>query len=63
MNIGRVIRVERESQGLSQMEISLRSGYSQANIARIELGRQAGGFQTITDILNALGLDIRVVKK
>jgi transcriptional regulator with XRE-family HTH domain len=62
MNIGTTIREQREILGWSQARLGFRAGYAPHTVSAIERGDRLGGYQTVVDILNALGLDLTVVK-
>ena len=59
MNIGAIIKREREAQGLSQGELARRVGMAPPNLCRIESGDVDPRFSTVTSILGALGLVLR----
>lgn len=56
---GEVLRAERESRGMSQYELSARSGVTQNAITRIETGRRYP--MLVTMRLLAAGLDADLV--
>lgn len=61
LKIGEQIKGARRRQGLSQRELSLRSGVSRARIEALENQRIPDiGFKNLLRIMNAVGLDLRV---
>ncbi len=57
---GNLIRVARHRQRLSQRELARRAGTSQAAIAAYEGGRRSPTLETLTRIVRAAGLDLRI---
>ncbi|MCC4245400.1 helix-turn-helix domain-containing protein [Stappia indica] len=58
--IGSIIRRVRKKRGLSQMELSERTGLRQGTISLIETGNPAARIETLLAILAALDLDFRI---
>ena len=56
LTIGPRIRLERVRQGVSQSELARRSGIAQANISKIESGKQDILVSTLLQICAALGV-------
>lgn len=59
-NIGRIIRVARRAQGLTQTDLAIRTGMAQATISKIERGAQQTAFDSILRLLAALQLEFVV---
>ncbi len=60
LKIGEQIKAARKRQGLSQRELSQRSGVSRARIEALENQRIPDiGFKNLLRIMNAVGLDLR----
>jgi transcriptional regulator with XRE-family HTH domain len=60
LTIGEQIKAARKRLGLSQRELSLRSGVSRARIEALENQRIPDiGFKNLLRIMNAVGLDLR----
>ena len=60
--VGQQIRSARKAKGLSQRELAERSGVSRARLDSLENGRASDlGFRNVVRVLNALGLDLRLV--
>ncbi|HEX2049118.1 MAG TPA: helix-turn-helix transcriptional regulator [Actinomycetota bacterium] len=57
---GNLIRIARHRQALSQRELARRAGTSQAAIAAYESGRRSPTLDTLSRIVRAAGLDLRV---
>ena len=61
-DIGEQVRGARKAKGLSQRDVVERSGVSRARLDSLENGRASDiGFRNVVRILNAVGLDLRVV--
>lgn len=58
--IGSIIRRARKKRGLSQTELSERTGLRQGTISLIETGNPAARIETLLAILAALDLDFRI---
>jgi transcriptional regulator with XRE-family HTH domain len=58
-----ILQEGRRRAGLTQRELAVRAGTSQAAIARIERGRQLPSLETLRRLLRAcdLDLDLRIV--
>ena len=61
----RLIRRERTQQGLSQIELQKRTGITHANISRLECNLYKNGptLETCCQLLDALGLEFKIVRK
>ena len=55
--------LERQKQGLSQKEVSKRSGVSASTISGFERGQFVPNIYTVECIIEALGYELQVVKK
>ena len=57
-----VLRAAREASGLSQRQLAVRAGTTQAVVARIESGKVAPNWETLTRLLRETGheVDLRV---
>lgn len=58
--IGSIIRRTRKKRGLSQTDLSERTGLRQGTISLIETGNPAARIETLLAILAALDLDFRI---
>lgn len=58
--IGSIIRRVRKKRGLSQTELSERTGLRQGTISLIETGNPAARIETLLTVLAALDLDFRI---
>lgn len=58
--IGSIIRRARKKRGLSQTDLSERTGLRQGTISLIETGNPAARIETLLAILAALDLDFRI---
>lgn len=63
VTLGELIRVNRESKGWSQRELSRRCGVPGPTISRIESGERLGGIDTVLRITGALGIDPELVQR
>lgn len=61
--IGRRIAEVREEAGMTQLELSERTGLQQSNLARVESGRYSTRLDTLAVIADALGRKVELVKK
>lgn len=59
----RIIRRNRERLGLSQMDLSLMAGLNKNVVGYVESGKHTPTLPTILKILDAMELDIKVIKK
>ncbi|MGH7701982.1 MAG: helix-turn-helix domain-containing protein [Gemmatimonadales bacterium] len=57
---GELLREARLSAGLSQRGLARRAGTAQSVVARIEGGRTSPSWETLSRLLTALGLEMRV---
>lgn len=57
------IRELRKNSGLNQIELAEESGCTQNTISRIEIGAHRPTLRTFCSILNALGYELKIVKK
>ena len=55
------LRQEREKQGISQMDLSLKAGLSQNQVNYIETGKRTPNLNTILSICNALEINPAVL--
>ena len=55
--------LERQKQGLSQKEVSKRSGVSASTIGGFERGQFVPNIYTVECIIEALGYELQVMKK
>ncbi|HOO51896.1 MAG TPA: helix-turn-helix domain-containing protein [Alphaproteobacteria bacterium] len=58
--IGNTIRRARKKMGMTQSELSERTGLRQATISQIEKGHPAAKMETILSILSALNLEFQI---
>lgn len=57
--IGREMADIRRRRGMTQTELAERCGLAQSHIARIETGRYSVGFDTLEQIAQAMGCEVR----
>ena len=57
-HIAEQLRLAREAAGLSQRELSLRSGLTQSHISQIERGAMEPGLSSLVDLTRALDLEV-----
>lgn len=63
VELGQEVRRRRAEVGLSREQLSTAAGVSRARIEALENGRAVEmGFQNLMQILNALGLDLRLTE-
>lgn len=58
--LGRLIKAERESQGLSQRKLALMIGMHNSHLGRIEAGTCNPSLDTLSRIVSALGVELEV---
>lgn len=58
MKIGKHLRKIRETQNISQENLSLKAGYYRTYTAKIEVGRYSPSLHTIWRIAHALGMTL-----
>jgi transcriptional regulator with XRE-family HTH domain len=56
MNAGEILRQARVERGLDQSDLARRAGTSQAYVSRIERGAVSPSLQTLSRLLNAMGM-------
>lgn len=61
--IGQRIKLLRIEKGLSQRDLAALTGYTNANIANIELGKYSVGLDVLSNIADKLGCSIELIKK
>ena len=61
MNPGQIIRKRRIANGLTQAQLAIRSGSTQAAISRLEHGEISPTFETFERILAAMGEEAELV--
>lgn len=61
MDVGKAIREIRKKQGLSQVELSQKTGLTQATLSNIESGRKRPGPETLDKISVALNIPISLI--
>ena len=57
---GNIIRIARTQQNLTQRELARRAGTSQTAIAAYEAGRRSPTLDTLSRVIRAAGLDLRI---
>lgn len=60
MDVGAIVREARSRSGLSQEQLARRAGLSRAMVAMIERGRRSPSLATLTGLLAASGLQLKV---
>ncbi|MBU1494053.1 MAG: helix-turn-helix transcriptional regulator [Actinobacteria bacterium] len=63
MDIGSRLRVAREASGLTQSAVSRATGIAVPNLSRIESGKADLRMSTLGRMLDALGLEVRLVPR
>lgn len=58
VQIGAAIRRRRIARGITQSDLEIMTGISQANISRLEKGSRDAGINTYLRIFEALGIDL-----
>jgi len=61
--IGQRIKELRVKNGLSQRDLAELTGYTNANIANIELGKYSVGLDVLSNIADKLGCNIELIEK
>lgn len=63
VELGQAVRQRRTELGLSREQLAKEAGVSRARIEALENGRAVEmGFQNIMQVLNAIGLDLRLTE-
>lgn len=62
IRIGRLIRYLRINNGMSQLELSKKTGLMQSSIARIESGKFNVGFDTLQRISEVFDCEVSIIK-
>ena len=62
-NIGLLLKKEREKAGLSQNEVSKKSGLTQATVSRLESGDSGFRIGTLESYMEALGKKLNLISK
>jgi transcriptional regulator with XRE-family HTH domain len=62
-HIAERLRVARKAAGLSQRELSMRSGLTQSHISQIERGEMEPGLSSLVDLTRALDLEVVLVPR
>lgn len=57
------LRELRKSSGLNQIELAEKSGCTQNTVSRVEVGVCCPTLRTFCSILNALGYELKIVKR
>lgn len=63
MHAGRLIRERRLANGLTQAQLALRAGSTQAAISRLECGELSPTFETIDRLLEVMGEETQTVAR
>lgn len=63
MDIGNIIRENRKEKGWSMEALARKANVSYYTILNIENGKHLPSFGVISEVLNALDLEMKVVKK
>ncbi|HJS93059.1 MAG TPA: helix-turn-helix transcriptional regulator [Solirubrobacteraceae bacterium] len=63
MDAGRLIRERRLANGLTQAQLALRAGSTQAAISRLERGELSPTIETINRLLSVMGEEADIVAK
>ena len=61
MDPGRVIREQRLARGLTQSQLALRAGSTQAAVSRLERGELSPTFETFERLLTVMGKEAELV--
>lgn len=62
-DVGRWIEVKLKEQGISQSNLCRRSGITRSTLSAIIKGTRSPGLNTFISIADALGYDLKIVKK
>lgn len=57
-----IIKTLRKEVGMTQKRLSEKAGYNVNTIKHIETGRRIGNWETINNMIEALGYEVRIVK-
>lgn len=60
MDIGHLIRLRREANGLTQSQLALRAGSTQAAISRLERGELSPTIETVERLLAVMGEEAEI---
>lgn len=60
---GDIIRECRKSMGMSQRDLSTRSGVGRVNLSKIETGATIPGTDTFEKLIESCGYEIKIVKR
>lgn len=63
IDVGAFIHAERIAQGLNMAQLGRKAGYNKATIKMLEDGNRIGNFETLSNILEALGYEFEVKKR
>lgn len=63
VNPGELVRMTRESQGLSQERLAIRAGTKQSAISRLERGQVSPSFESLQLLMSAMGQTIELAAK
>ncbi len=56
--LGRIIRIAREAQGLSQRDLGAAAQIDQTHVSKIEQGKREAGLDVLVRIARALGVEL-----
>lgn len=63
IKLGKRIAEIRKAKGITQVQLSERTGLERTYLSKIEKGKYSAGIETIELICNALGHDIDIVER
>lgn len=63
IDFGKWLRTARKEKRLTQKKLGAMAGYEYSTICNIEKGRSGGTWETASNIIEALGYEIRIVRK
>ena len=63
MRVGEIVKECRQAKGMTQKQLSEMSGVARQTVADVESGRHGTSVAILTDLLDAMGYELAVVKK
>lgn len=63
MRVGEIVKECRQTKGMTQKQLSEMSGVARQTVADVESGRHGTSVAILTELLDAMGYELAVVKK
>ena len=63
MRVGEIVKECRQTKGMTQKQLSEMSGVARQTVADVECGRHGTSVAILTELLDAMGYELAVVKK